>query len=284
MRRTSFVGPIIIAIGLVLGGLSFAVIGALLQIEDGGALVRLNRAEVELRSARADQAAAEGALQRANDEIAGLRTALEATPAPERVTTSNALANVDEIVGHDDTADLTEEMTLAGGRFNNGVTQSSNRVMLEVLGQPRAQYNTTCQSVTNANLKALMETRQIGPIRVTMIKPALDSLERIMGRLQETEPDIYASIGTAGALCVRLIRGSSSSISNHSWGTAVDLKLEGRLDGFGDGSTQFGLLIIAELFNEEGWFWGATYSREDSMHFEVGVETLRSWADSGLNR
>ena len=284
MRRTSFVGPIIIAIGLVLGGLSFAVIGALMQIEDGGALVRLNRAEVELRSARADQAAAEGALQRANDEIAGLRTALEATPAPERVTTSNALANVDEIVGHDDTADLTEEMTLAGGRFNNGVTQSSNRVMLEVLGQPRAQYNTTCQSVTNANLKALMETRQIGPIRVTMIKPALDSLERIMGRLQETEPDIYASIGTAGALCVRLIRGSSSSISNHSWGTAVDLKLEGRLDGFGDGSTQFGLLIIAELFNEEGWFWGATYSREDSMHFEVGVESLRSWANAGLTR
>ncbi len=135
----------------------------------------------------------------------------------------------------------------------------------------------------DANLKALLETRQIGPIRITMIKPALDSLERIMGRLQETEPDIYASIGTAGALCVRLIRGSSSSISNHSWGTAVDLKLEGRLDGFGDGSTQFGLLIIAELFNEEGWFWGATYSREDSMHFEVGVETLRSWASAGLN-
>ncbi len=284
MRRTSFIGPTIIAIGLVVGGLSFAVIGALLQIEDGGALVRLNRVEVELRSARADQAAAEGALQRANDEIASLRTALEVTPAPARVTTSSALANVDEIVEHDETADLTEEMILARGRFNNGVTQPGNRVMLEVLGQPRAQYNTTCQSVTNANLKALMETRQIGPIRVTMIKPALDSLERIMGRLQETEPDIYASIGTAGALCVRLIRGSSSSISNHSWGTAVDLKLEGRLDGFGDGSTQFGLLIIAELFNEEGWFWGATYSREDSMHFEVGVETLRSWADSGLNR
>jgi hypothetical protein len=284
--RTNLVGPIIIAIGLVLAGLGFAVVGALLQVEDGGALVRLNRAEVELRAARTDQAQAEAALERANDEIAGLRAALEATPAPtpSSIVPGSASSDVDQIDAHDDTVDLTEEMILARGRFNNGITQPGNRVMLEVLGQPRAQYDTTCQSVTNPNLKALLETRQIGPIRVTMIKPALDSLERIMGRLQETEPDIYASVGTAGALCVRLIRGSSSSISNHSWGTAVDIKLEGRLDGFGDGSTQFGLLIIAELFNEEGWFWGATYSREDSMHFEVGVETLRSWVAAGLHQ
>jgi hypothetical protein len=80
---------------------------------------------------------------------------------------------------------------------------------------------------------------------------------------------------------VRLIRGSRSSISNHSFATAIDLKLEGKLDGFGDGGTQFGLLIVAELFNEEGWFWGATYRREDSMHFEVGEETLRAWVQEG---
>ena len=77
------------------------------------------------------------------------------------------------------------------------------------------------------------------------------------------------------------MRGSTRSISNHSWGTAIDIKLQNRLDGFGDGGTQFGLLILAELFNEEGWYWGATYNREDSMHFEVGVETLRAWALAG---
>ena len=80
MRGTGFVGPLIIAIGLVLGGVIFAVVTALLQVEDGGALVRLNRAEVELRAARADQAAAEGALQQAQNEVASLRAALEATP------------------------------------------------------------------------------------------------------------------------------------------------------------------------------------------------------------
>ncbi len=280
MRGTGFVGPLIITIGLVLAGLVFAVITALLQVEDGGALVRLNRAEVELRAARTDQAAAEDALRQAEDEIARLRAALEAAPvAAAPPTLQSGLG--DDHAEHDDTVEMTEEMTLARSRFNLGVTQPGNRVMLELLGQPRAQYDTTCQSVTNPNLRALLETRQIGPIRVTMIKPALDSLERIMGRLQESEPDIYAAVGTAGALCVRLIRGSRSSISNHSWGTAVDITLDNDLDDFADGSTQFGLLLIAELFNEEGWYWGATYSREDSMHFEVGVETLRRWADAG---
>ncbi|PUB17284.1 M15 family metallopeptidase [Yoonia sediminilitoris] len=283
MRGPNLVGPIIIAIGLVISGLGFAVVGALLQVEDGGALVRLNRAEVELRAARADQAEAEAALAQAKAEVTALRAALAAAPTePASTVIRSGPSDVDEIFEHDDTVAMTEEMILTTSRFNGGITQPRNRVMREVLGQPRAQYGTDCQSVTNPSLKALMETRQIGPIRVTMIKPALDSLERIMRKLQDQEPDIYASIGTAGALCVRLIRGSRSSISNHSWGTAIDLKLQGRLDGFGDGSTQFGLLLIAELFNEEGWFWGATYSREDSMHFEVGVETLQKWASEGL--
>ena len=280
MRNAGFAGPLIIAIGLVLGGVLFAVVTALLRVEDGGALVRLNRAEVELRAARAGQAAAEAALQQAQDDIAGLRAALEASPivAEPPAVQPGSLGNVAD---HVDTVEITEEMELARDRYKVGVTQPGNRVILELLGKPRAQYDDTCQSVTNPNLRALLETRQIGPIRVTMIKPALDSLERIMGRLQENDPDIYAAVGTAGSLCVRLIRGSSSSVSNHSWGTAVDITLANDLDDFADGNTQFGLLLIAELFNDEGWYWGATYSREDSMHFEVGVETLRRWAEAG---
>lgn len=283
MRGTGLAGPLIVAIGLVVGGLVFALVSVLLQTDDGGALVRLNRAEVELRAARADQVAAEQALTTAQEEIARLQSALEAAASTQsaQVTASIIPDTIDDPVDHGDVVELTEEMILARDRFNVGVTQPGNRVMLELLGQPRGQYDSTCRNVTNPELRALLETRQIGPIRVTMIKPALDSLERIMGRLQETEPDIYAAVGTAGGLCVRLIRGSSSSISNHSWGTAVDITLANDLDDFADGSTQFGLLLIAELFNEEGWYWGATYSREDSMHFEVGVETLRRWAADG---
>lgn len=283
--RGGVVAPIIIAIGLVLAGVTFALVGAVLRVEDGGTLVKLNRAEVEVSAMRVQLEDAQAALRQSELEKEALRTALvtaeeSAQRAPVVVATPG-LTGVDQIAEHDDTVAMTEQMMLARDQFNKGVSQPRNRIMLEVLGQPRQQYGVDCQSVTNPNLKALLETRQVGPIRVTMIKPALDSLERIMLRLQAEEPDIYAAMGTAGALCVRLIRGSRSSISNHSWGTAIDLKLEGRLDGFGDGSTQFGLLLVAELFNEEGWYWGATYSREDSMHFEVGVETLRAWKAAG---
>ncbi|WP_299196496.1 M15 family metallopeptidase [uncultured Tateyamaria sp.] len=285
--QANLVAATIVAIGLVIGAVAFALVGAVLQVEDGGALMRLNRATVEVRELRRTLEAQDVEIEAAKRQIEELRKALAeareaANRAPAVVNSPTSLRGFDQIGEHSETKDMTEQMILADERFNKNISQPRNRIMREVLGNPRQTYGVNCQSVTNPGLRALLETRQVGPIRVTMIRPALDSLERIMKRLEEQEPDIHAAIGTAGALCARLIRGSSTGISNHSWGTAIDLKLKGRLDGFGDGSTQFGLLLIAELFNEEGWYWGATYSREDSMHFEVGVETLRKWAAEGL--
>jgi len=285
----NLIGPIIIAIGLVVAGISFAIVGALLQTADSGTELRLARAEAQLETAEAEITRLDGALRqtradltRLRDEMSLIATRAQTAPQAPVDTGGPALAGEGVTIGaHTETEELTEEMLLARARFNIGITQPRNSVMLEVLGNPRDSYSSNCQSVTNPDLKALLETRQIGNFRVTMIRPALDSLERIMARLQKSDPDIYAEVGTAGALCARLIRGSSRSISNHSWGTAIDLKLENRLDDFADGGTQFGLLILAEYFNEEGWYWGAVYSREDSMHFEVGVETLRKWRAEG---
>lgn len=116
-----------------------------------------------------------------------------------------------------------------------------------------------------------------------MMRPALNSLQGVMDRLREDEPEIYAAIGTAGALCARYVRGSRGSISSHAWGLAVDLTLKQNLDAMGNSSTQFGLVVLAEFFNDAGWYWGAGYGREDSMHFEVGEALLRQWiAESKL--
>jgi hypothetical protein len=71
-------------------------------------------------------------------------------------------------------------------------------------------------------------------------------------------------------------------VSNHSWGTAIDLTLQGKLDQRGDNRVQVGLARIAPIFNHHGWFWGADFSTEDAMHFEVGDETIRAWHASGL--
>jgi outer membrane murein-binding lipoprotein Lpp len=301
VREGALIGPIIVAIGLVVAAVSFAVVGALLETADGATELRLDRAEGDIRDLHREIDALNSELEQARDDIRrltediALRPAAPAAPpasqaeAPPTVTIDGQIVSQDVTDGSageqpPPTEAMTEVMTLADSRFNIGITQPRSSIMIDILGHPRPaqDYSTDCQSVTNPALRELLETRQIGPIRVTMIRPALDSLERIVGQLREQEPDIYEALGTAGALCVRLVRGSTRSISNHSWATAIDLKLEGRLDSFGDGGTQFGLLLLAELFNEEGWYWGATYSREDSMHFEVGVETLRRWRSEGL--
>lgn len=295
MARGTLIGPVIVAIGVVVAAVAFAVVTTLIDTADGGTDLRLQRLEEAV--ARLETAAAEdrARIEALTADVTRLREDLSllANRAPVQPvitpedsgdggdTTDPAALLPDEDFENPPTEDLTEQMQLAKTRFNKGITQPRNKTMLEILGNPRDSYSTDCQPITNERLKALLEKRAVGPITVTMLRPAVESLERVMNRLKETDPDIYAKVGTAGALCARFIRGSSTSISNHSWATAIDLTLEGQLDGFADGGTQFGLLILAEYFNDEGWFWGAAYKREDSMHFEVGEETLRQWQAEG---
>lgn len=290
MQQGNLAGPIIVAIGVVVGAMAFAVVTTLLNTADSGTELRLSRLETTLRAEsearirlQAEVAQAKADLARLREDLSLLanRAPMVATPDLDAPPVDMPTAMPDEDFENPPTEGLTEEMLLAKTRFNKNITQPRNRVMMELLGPPRDSYSTDCQPVTNPRLKSLMETRQIGPIKVTMLKPALDSLERILARLKETDPDIHAKVGTAGAICARFIRGSNTSVSNHSWGTAIDLTLEGQLDPFADGGTQFGLLILAEYFNDEGWYWGAAYNREDSMHFEVGEETLRAWLAEG---
>ena len=292
MGKNTLIGPIIVAIGVVVAAIAFAVVTTLIDTADGGTDLRLQRLEEGVKQLEATAAENRTKAEAQAADLTRLREDLSllANRSPVVLPTDTAsLPEVDPaaLLPDEDfenqvaTEDLTEQMKLAKTRFNKGITQPRNKTMLALLGQPRDSYSADCQSVTNPHLKELLEKRTIGPITVTMLKPALDSLERVMNRLKETDPDIYAKVGTAGALCVRFIRKSTTSISNHSWATAIDLTLEGKLDGFADGGTQFGLLILAEYFNEEGWFWGAAYNREDSMHFEVGEETLRQWQAEG---
>ena len=165
--------------------------------------------------------------------------------------------------------------------LNQGLTVPTPRFLIDTLGSPRATLSDNCDSMENQRLKALLTTRQVGPIEVTMLEPALESLQRIFDTIKVVDPDLYARINTAGALCVRRIRGSASSVSTHSFGLAVDVNIDGVLDTLGDGRTQLGLTILSDFFNAEGWVWGAAYSREDSMHFEVSREKVEEWVAAG---
>jgi hypothetical protein len=164
---------------------------------------------------------------------------------------------------------------------NRGLRVAGGSYLSEKLGRPRTDLNDNCQPMTNPGLKEKLVTEQVGPIRVSMLRPAITSLKVVFENIRSVDPDLYARINTAGALCVRRIRGTQNSLSTHSYGLAVDLNIDGQLDNFTDGKTQLGLTIIADFFNDEGWVWGAGFRREDSVHFEISRSQLDKWLADG---
>ncbi|MBB3195062.1 M15 family metallopeptidase [Roseateles terrae] len=163
--------------------------------------------------------------------------------------------------------------------MNPGLQAVSSSFMVQTLGNPRETYSQDCQPLTNQKLKRhIVVARSVGPFKVTGLDVAVESLQKVMDDIRVEQPLVYESLSTAGMLCCRNIRGSSRSISNHSWGTAIDLKLNNRLDVRGDNQVQMGLTLIAPIFNRHGWYWGAAFRTEDAMHFEAGKQLIQQWA------
>jgi hypothetical protein len=165
--------------------------------------------------------------------------------------------------------------------LNPGISSAKQATMLALLGNPRSSFDAACREVTDPPLKALIDIQSIGPFRVQGLRPAVAVLRTILAEVQTKVPDVHAGLGTAGMLCARLVRGSEHAISNHSWGTAIDLTLDGILDARGDNLVQEGLTRIAPIFNAHGWFWGAGFRTEDAMHFEAGDDLIRKWHAEG---
>ena len=131
--------------------------------------------------------------------------------------------------------------------------------------------------MTNARLRRHVLTGPAGTFNVTGLRPAVESLRRALAQVHIEQPAVYAILGTAGMLCCRLVRGSSTAISNHSWGTAIDFTLNGILDRRGDNQVQLRLTLIASIMNEHGWYWGAAFRTEAAMHFEASRTLISQW-------
>lgn len=163
---------------------------------------------------------------------------------------------------------------------NRNLQAATSGFMKVLLGVPSTKLAPDCGPLTNKKLAARMLTDNVGPFRVTGFDLAVRSLKEVMKEIAATYPDLKLS--SAGMLCCRLVRGSKTSISNHAWGTAVDLKIDGILDARGDSKVQHGLSLIAPIFNKHGWYWGAHFSTEDGMHFEISLTQLKKWQKAGL--
>lgn len=151
--------------------------------------------------------------------------------------------------------------------------------MLDTLGHPRSarDYTDSCQSVSNESLKRDIATSDLGPFRATGHRWALAVFREALIEVRRQEPELYGLLGSAGMLCVRRVRGTTiGSISNHSWGMAIDFTIAGKLDAYGDDRCQAGLITLAEIFAVHGIFWGAAFAAEDSMHFELSEQVFRA--------
>ena len=165
--------------------------------------------------------------------------------------------------------------------INGRLSGSRNVTMLTLIGAPCGTYGEDCRHPTNTRIAQMMETAKFGPFNATGLRPAVATLKAIMADIEAEKPAIHSSLTTAGMLCCRLVRGSATAISNHSWGTAIDLKIDGRLDARGDNRTQKGLLEIAPIFNRHKFFWGAAFPTQDCMHFEASEQLIHQWAAEG---
>jgi Putative peptidoglycan binding domain/D-alanyl-D-alanine carboxypeptidase len=173
-------------------------------------------------------------------------------------------------------SNLTNLVAVPTG-INIGLNGTNNALMSSLLGNPRGGYDQECRDVTNTKLKSRMKTADFGPFNATGLDKAVDSLAAIMGDIKIEQRAVFDVLSTAGMLCCRNVRGSTTAISNHSWGTAIDLKVAGILDQRGNNKVQVGLTLIAPIFNRHQWYWGAGFPTEDGMHFEVSKQLLTSW-------
>jgi hypothetical protein len=74
-----------------------------------------------------------------------------------------------------------------------------------------------------------------------------------------------------GMYVPRFVRGSRSTLSNHSWGTAFDINARWNPMGkVGPASGSKGSVYdLVKIANDLGWFWGGHFTaRPDPMHFE----------------
>jgi hypothetical protein len=98
--------------------------------------------------------------------------------------------------------------------MNSGLSYLHPRTAEDILGFPSDGDLTDSCGDPSADLD--IATEDVGPFRATGHSLAIASLKRIFSKVNAERPDLYDALGTAGMLCVRRIRGTRQTPSNHT--------------------------------------------------------------------
>jgi len=146
--------------------------------------------------------------------------------------------------------DWREEIPVPPG-LNGTLRAVNNTLMLRVFGNPRGDYDQNCRQPTNSNFKASCSfdvSIEGFSDRLWGFSKAVESLRSVMSDIKSEKSQIFAVLGHEGMGCCRFQRNSTTSISNHSWDSAIDLTINGKLDVRGNGLIQRGVLEAAPIF------------------------------------
>jgi hypothetical protein len=74
-----------------------------------------------------------------------------------------------------------------------------------------------------------------------------------------------------GSFVPRFVRGSTTQLSNHSFGSAFDINMQfNRLSAEPARLGQKGCVReLVAIANDNGFYWGGHFTRRDGMHFEI---------------
>lgn len=170
--------------------------------------------------------------------------------------------------------------------INTGMTPCPTHEIERRYVRPRQKLTAECQPATSAAWKARFVTEDVGPFRVTGHRLAVKLLRESLAAVKAENPALYAALGTAGMLCIRCVKLPSGPrpdlMSNHSLGLAIDFTINGKLDRQGDGKCFVGSLQLYSILKRFGWYWGAEFSTEDGMHWDVSGEKVMEWIRAGI--
>lgn len=183
----------------------------------------------------------------------------------------------------------TQQSADQGSRFSLELHRLSLNRVAEALGRPvkEVKKGSDCQAPDNEQFKQLLQSETIdGKFSVELLRPAIESLRRILDEIEQNEPELRKSISGAEGLCVRDEPGTLRR-GLHSFGTAIDIAIDGHFVPKGISGTSAvaeKLRRISDYFEHAGWTWGGRDVRPDPGHFEVGRELFEQWVHAGAMR
>ena len=136
--------------------------------------------------------------------------------------------------------------------MNKGLSAATESIMLTIFGRP-GELTQDCSEPNSTFVKKLVYGVDVGPITISGLTYAVESLKQIFTQLKNELPEVYSDLRTAGVLCVRSRKHNPAKYSNHSWGTAIDIYFGTGVVDQGVHHTQRGVYLLYPYFNTHGW-------------------------------